>query len=427
MKTVGVIAEYNPFHSGHAYHIQQGKALSGADWCVAVMSGDFVQRGEPAIYSKYLRTKMALEGGADLVVEMPSAFASSSAEDFAACGVALLSALGAVEFICFGSEDGNLKGIQDTASLLAKESDAFKMHLREGMRGGLSWPQARNQALLVMSGPDKGFPVSRTQLNKLLGSPNNLLGIEYCKAIIRQKSHLVPLTVRRLGMGYHDRALEHGQASASALRQLLLSAVPGNTETGRKNACPPSLLSHVPPNLLPLYMEERPLSVNDMSGLLNYRLLSMHRKGEDFSLYADVSQELSSRLENHLLQYDTWEGRISQLKTKQYTYTRVSRALLHLVLGITASQINEYKAAGWAGYARILGFRRDASELLSLIRKQSAIPLITKTADASRILTGTALDMFEQDLLCSHIRQSVVSEKYGLHVKNEYNQPVCII
>lgn len=419
MKTVGVIAEYNPFHSGHAYHIREGKALTGADWCVVVMSGDFVQRGEPAIYSKYIRTKMALEGGADLVVEMPSVFAVSSAEDFAACGVALLSALGTVDFICFGSEDGDIKGIQDTAALLARESDAFKILLGEGVRNGLSWPQARNQALLTLSVQDNRFPLDRQELNRLLGSPNNLLGIEYCKAIIRQNSRLIPLTVRREGMGYHDTRLEQGQASASALRRLLLSEY--------KEALPLPLLSHVPENLQPFYMAENPIAANDMSGLLNYRLLSMFREGKELSLYADVSPELSRRLRHHLLQYNTWEGRIMQLKTKQYTYTRISRALLHLVLGITASQINEYKAAGWAGYARVLGFRRDAAGLLSMIKKQTSIPLITKTSDASRILTGTALDMFEQDLFCSHIRQSIVSEKYGLTPRNEYNQPVCIM
>ena len=158
MKLTGIIAEYNPFHSGHEFHINKSKELTGSDFCVVVMSGDFVQRGEPAIYSKYLRTRMALACGADLVVEMPSVFAVSSAEDFAACGVALLTALGAVDTICFGSEDGSIQDIQTVAALLADESPVFSAALSQGLRRGLSWPQARNHALLEMAGEHKDIP-----------------------------------------------------------------------------------------------------------------------------------------------------------------------------------------------------------------------------------------------------------------------------
>ena len=165
------------------------------------MSGDFVQRGEPAVYSKYLRARMALSCGADLVVELPSAFAVSSAEDFAACGVALLTGLGAVEVLCFGSEAGDISRIQKAAGILAQEGGDFSSLLNLGLRSGLSWPLARNQALLVMADRDKDFPLKKEEMDKLLGSPNNLLGIEYCKAILRQDSPLIPLTIRRRGQG----------------------------------------------------------------------------------------------------------------------------------------------------------------------------------------------------------------------------------
>lgn len=419
MKLTGIIAEYNPFHTGHEYHIKQSKKLTDSDFCVVVMSGDFVQRGEPAVYSKYLRTKMALSCGADLVVEMPSAFAVSSAEDFAACGVALLSSLGAVDTLCFGSEAGSIWDIQAAAGLLAKESPEFSNILSQGIKKGLSWPQARNQALLEITRKTEDSPLGHERLNYLLGSPNNLLGIEYCKAIIRSRSALKPVTLRRTGQGYHNRSLEQGQASASALRCLL-------TEQGQDRR-DRLLAAHVPAPILSLYSAEPPVIPEDLSILLSHTLLTMSYEGRDLSIYADLSAEMASRLNTRLFEYGTWENRIRQLKTRQYTYTRVSRALLHLLLGITDRQMTEYKSAGYAPYARILGFKEESKEVLSYIKKHSSIPLITKTADAPQILTGTALSMLERDIYSAHVRQSILAHEHGFRARNEFTQPLCII
>lgn len=419
MKLTGIIAEYNPFHSGHEYHIEQSKQRTGSDFCVVVMSGDFVQRGEPAIYSKYLRTRMALSCGADLVVEMPSAFAVSSAEDFAACGVSLLSSLGAVDTLCFGSEAGSIHEIQSAAALLAEESPAFSGILSQGLKQGLSWPQARNQALLELTGKTGDFPLTRERLNHLLGSPNNLLGIEYCKAIIRSHSNLKPVTFLRTGQGYHDQDLEQGQASASALRRLLTSQDQDPRER--------FLAAHVPASILPLYGKEPPVTSKDLSGLLNHTLLTLSYQGKDLSMYADLSGEMASRLNTRLFEYGTWEERIRHLKTRQYTYTRVSRALLHLLLGITGHHMAEYKSEGYAPYARVLGFKEESKELLSLLKKQSSIPLITKTADAPQILTGTALSMLHRDIFSTHVRQSVLAHAHGYRTRNEFTHPLCIL
>ena len=411
MKATGIIAEYNPFHGGHQYHIEKAKERTDSQYCVAVMSGDFVQRGEPAIFSKYLRTKMALTCGADVVIELPSLFASSSAEDFAACGIALLTALGTVDTVCFGSEDGNIDAILSAASLLEKEDLEFSQKLKKGLRQGLSWPQARNAALISLSG------MQEKALNRLLGSPNNLLGIEYCKAIKRQESPLTPVTILRNGQGYHDSTLDGAQASASALRKALLQK--------EEPLC--GLFPHIPPEIQTLYGQGLPLSPKDCSSLLNYTLLTMLHEGRDLTLYADMSQELADRLKHCLLQYEDWEGRIRQLKTRQYTYTRISRALLQLMLGVTKEMREEGKEAGFAPYARILGFRKSALPLLSQLKKDSSIPLITKTAGAESLLTGTAIKLFKQDLYASHVRQCLEAEKYGSTPRNEYNQPICIL
>ncbi|MCB7320669.1 tRNA(Met) cytidine acetate ligase [Lacrimispora sp. 210928-DFI.3.58] len=416
MKVAGIVAEYNPFHSGHQYHLEETRRITGADYCVAVMSGDFVQRGEPAFFSKYLRTRMALSCGADLVLEIPSIFAVSSAEDFAACAVALLAGLGVVDVLSFGSENGDIKPIRAAASLLAQEGPNLSALLQAGLREGLTWPQARSQALLSLAESEEDFPLAKKELDQILASPNSLLGIEYCKALKRRHCSIQPVTVPRKGQGYHDLELDEGQASASALRRAFADKTMDNGH-----------LSHVPPEIRALYMEGKPLFAGDCSGILNYRLLALFQEGCAFDDYADVSGDLASRLRHHLLQFADWEGRTRQLKTRQYTYTRISRALTHLLLGITKEQTAQAREAGYAPYGRVLGFRREAGPLMAAIKKQSSIPLVVKTAAADRMLEGTALAMFRQDLHASHVRQVLEREKYGCVGKNEYNQEICIL
>jgi len=424
MKVTGIIAEYNPFHKGHQYHIEQARQITGSDFCVVVMSGDFVQRGEPAIFSKYVRTRMALTCGADLVVELPSVFAVSSAEDFGACAIALLSALGGIDTVCFGSEDGCIQNLKAAAGLLVRETEPYQSLLGQGLRDGLSWPQARNQALIAISRSESGFPLDSDSLNRLFGSPNNLLGIEYCKAILRQNSPLIPVTIKRQGHGYHDTSLKEGQASASALRQSLSQ----ESQDGiRVKVLPSPILPHIPCSLIPMYSQEPVITSQDLSDLLNYVLLTAAQEDRDLTRYADLSSDMAFRLKRRLLQYEDWEGRIQQLKTRQYTYTRISRALLHLILGITREQIQTGRMAGYAPYARILGFKKESAELLSYLKQKASVPLLTKTADAHQLLSGAALSMFRQDMYASHLRQSIQARKQSPPIGNEFTQPVCIL
>ena len=190
MKTVGIIAEYNPFHSGHQYQIAMARRLTGADFVVVVMSGDFVQRGEPAVFDKYTRTAMALEGGADLVLEMPVRFATSSAEDFAACGVALLDRLGLTDVLCFGSELGRLDLLEQAAGILAAEPEAFRQTLRQGLAAGMSFPKAREAALVRELEACGLKEAGQDDWQKVLSSPNNILGIEDLKALKRRGSRV---------------------------------------------------------------------------------------------------------------------------------------------------------------------------------------------------------------------------------------------
>lgn len=416
INVTGIVAEYNPFHNGHAYQIREARKITGADYCVAVISGDFVQRGEVSVFSKYLRTKMALLSGADLVLEIPSIFAVSSAEDFAAGSVALLDELGVVTHLCFGSETGESGNFMDAAKILAKEPAAFSEKLKEGLQNGLTWPQARVQALNEFM-PDG-------EIAPLLDTPNNLLGVEYCKALIKRNSPITPVTVKRKGNGYHSEELDGETASASAIRKGIFTRDGDLSANGSGDT---AFLSQVPEEIRSLFQTELPLQANDLSEMLNYRLLTLNRDHVPFSTFADVSKDLSDRLEHFLYEQESFEERIFQLKTRQYTYTRISRCLLHILLGITDEMILAGKAAGYAPYARILGFRKDKAALLGEIKKHARIPLVTKTADASRMLSGTAKMLFEQDLYASHVRQSLLAAKTGQPVRNEYTQPICII
>lgn len=432
----GIIAEYNPFHNGHAYHIARAKELSGASACIVAMSGDFVQRGAPAVYDKFIRTAMALTSGADLVLELPSIFATSSAEDFAACGVSLFNRLGVVSHLCFGSECGDIGRISLLSDILAREPAVYTSALREQLRQGYTFPEAREAALTQylqnheavnagtaysdLTGPGCHEPRSGAgQLTRVLNSPNNILGIEYCKAIKRQNSAITPITIPRTGSGYHDTDMPGSFASATAIRHTLQQIHPDDWMQELKNQVPEKVHS--------LLIGSHPLFSEDFSALLNTTLLHLVHSGVHLSDYADVSEELEARLRSILLEFGSYEERIQRLKTRQYTYTRVSRALLHLLLGIKKSDVEAGRKLGYAPYARVLGFRRDSAWLLTQIKHQSDIPLITKTADAASLLAPEAYRMLQQDFTSSHIYSAIWNGRYQRPVTNEFSRQIVIL
>jgi predicted nucleotidyltransferase len=448
MKTIGIIAEYNPFHSGHAYQIRQVRERFGADYVVVVMSGDFVQRGEPAIFDKYLRTEVALSCGADLVLELPVCFATSSAEDFAMAGVTLLDRLGIVNGICFGSELGDIAPLKAAAQILSEEPKAYQETLQSALRAGESFPKARSQALASV------MRIQHTAANPIvpdiLSSPNNILGIEYLKALQRRNSRIEPLTICRQGQGYHDtkptqlnltadpctKTAEHSPSvyhpSASALRtgiqdgsidyfrylQILYPNI-SKGSAGSADISSPILPGSDRYSRIPVFED-------DLSGILNWKLLELLDAGQDLTVYSDISPELAGRLKNKALQFETFTGRIGQLKTKQYTYTRISRALLHLLLGITNEDITFAKAQDYCSYVRILGFCRSSGALLSAIKQNCTLPIITKTADADQLLDTDSRKHFRRDLLASHLRQTLEYQKSGVLRANEYTRSVIV-
>lgn len=442
MKTAGIVAEYNPFHNGHLYQIDQVRKQTGADYIVVVMSGDFVQRGEPAIFDKYTRTHMALASGADLVLELPVSFATASAELFAQGAVSLFNQTGIVDLICFGSESGSISELSSAASILVREPDEYTRHLRAFLKEGKSFPNARSLAMRAylesqtsLSEVTPGSPALFSSIHASsapapelpLSSPNDILGVEYLKALIRTESSIQPFTIRREGQHYNDETnpevLNNRFPSASALRSLL-------RETGSSPDLFSKLSPWIPSSALDALAKEEalrtPVFADDFSLLLSSRLLELTRRQIPFERFADLSPELASRLCASVLAFDSYSGRIASLKSRQYTYTRISRALLHLLLGIEAELMEERKKSGRLPYARILGFRKSASLLLSQLKAHSSIPALTKIAGADANLSEDGKQMLGEELFASHLYQSVVFQK-GRKMKNEYTRSLVIL
>ncbi len=409
MKVAGIIAEYNPFHKGHAYHIEQAKRVTGADSVVVVMSGNFTQRGTPAIVDKYARAKMALLNGADVVIELPSCYACGSAEYFADGAIALLDGLGTVDCICFGTECGDINLLRPIAEFLANEPEEFKIILQEEMKNGHTYPQSRNTALAHCI---PGF----AEVENIIGSPNNILGIEYMKSIIRRKSRIVPYAIQRTGADYHSyRLADNAFSSSMALRQSV--DLQGNLDLIR---------DQIPENVYQILKEEFgshcPIFPRDLSSMLKYKLLVEESHG--YTSFVDITDDLSDRILKNIYQSYDYEQLCEVLKSKNMTYARISRLLCHILLNLRKADMESYRENGTVFYARVLGFKDDERNVLSHIAKASTLPLITQVSQWRSLTSECAQKQFERDLLATHIYESVAADKYGTRMRNEYERQI---
>ncbi|MDO4324374.1 MAG: nucleotidyltransferase family protein [Lachnospiraceae bacterium] len=415
MHTVGVIAEYNPFHTGHSYHLEKAKEISGADYAVVVMSPDFVQRGEPAIFDKYTRTRMALQNGADLVIELPVCYATGSAEYFAQGAVALLDRLGITDTLCFGGESDDTGLFYRTAGILLSEPDAYAQELRRLLKEGKTYPQARSRALAeYFSQETSGCPAHEFQ--EFLSTPNNILGIEYCKALLSMNSRISALSLRRNGSGYGSLALEGSYCSATALRGGILE---GCSEK--------SLFRYIPGNCRELFRKaaENPRTPEELTSCLMEKLLSE----DSYDHILDITPELSDRIRS--LRFfcigKSFDETVALLKTKQITEARIRRALLHLILGIRTDTVESFRSRGTVYYAKALGFRRETAPLLHSLKEKSSLPFITKNARALDILQGPGRQMWEMDLFASHLYRGLAANQSHTPFRSEYEiSPVII-
>ena len=413
MKVVGIIAEYNPFHNGHKYQIEQIRKKTNADYVIVAMSGNFLQRGVPALCDKHSRTKMALECGADLVFELPTIWATASAEYFANGGVALLANTGVVTHLAFGAETDDLDSLLQVSSILRDEPDVYRAVLGNSIRSGNAFPIARKNAL-VTSLPN----FSTDKLDELLDSPNNILALEYLKALPQD---ITPVLIPRKGAGYHDTDIENPLPSASAIREAI--AAPADERDLEKLAMAMPKESYNV--LLPLLDSNLLLENDDFSEMLGYCLLSLQHRG--YADFADCTNDFSNKILKHLKSYVTADAFAQKLKSKDMTYTRVSRNLLHILLGIKQADYSIGKAIGYMPYLRVLGFREEAKPLLTKIKKTASIPIITKVADAATKLDYGTYKMFEKDLFASSLYYQILARKSNQTPLNEFTNQIVIL
>lgn len=427
MNVIGIIAEYNPFHNGHAYQIAHVRKNLHADYIVVATSGDYVQRGEPALLDKYTRARMALSSGADVVLELPVLWSTASAELFADAGISLFEKTGCVNGICFGAESGDLALLRRIADVLADEPADLKASLKYNLKSGSTFPKAREAALLSYfsgsAGQDGALPVSAEALSSLLASPNNILALEYLKALRRRASSITPYLLKREGAAYHETSIRSGAsevpASASAIRHTLFADAAGACGNSADRASEDSadgILRHAMPQealaILQDYRADFPLlCADDFSSILGYLLLSS--SATQLARTADSSPEFANRMRNQLPYYTSFCSFASRLKSKEMTLTRINRILLHSILGITSSDYACGNALDKIPYLRILGFRESAAPLLAALKASAAVPLITRPSQAPKLLSPDAMRIFEHDVFAGNLYLQMRNQKGG--------------
>jgi len=375
MNIVGIITEHNPFHNGHLYHVRKAREECAADLVVSVMSGHFLQRGEPALFNKWARAEMAVRSGVDLVVELPTAFSVRSASAFALGSISLLDRMGVVTHVCFGSEAGNTDMLWPAARVLACEPAEFKEILSTLLSTGLPYPAARAAALtryLAQQGVDVA--------EETFKSPNNILGIEYLKALITTGSSIVPVAIKRFASGYHDREIGTDNAgvesaniaSATSIRERLISD--DNRTKGITAVVPAASLEVIKREIAG---GQGPVYIDNYDRILFYLLRTL--SPEYLSLLHDVGEGLENRILEMSLAAGSVRELLEGIKTKRYTWTRIQRILSYILLGYTGDMAYSFEKNGPL-YVRILGLSAQGRAFLKKIKKQASVPVITRTA-----------------------------------------------
>lgn len=397
MKTVGIVSEYNPFHKGHQYHIEAAKEACHAEAAVCIMSGSFVQRGEPSMFDKWSRAEMAVSNGADLVLELPFVYACQPAEIFALGAVKILNATGIINHLCFGSELGDIQYLYRIAELLSDEPKEFKQLLKKELEKGATYAHSISKAIEAYA----GITNETQQWEEILKTPNNVLGIEYIKALKKLKSSIEPVTVKRIENNYNDADIAHSIASATAIRNEIKNF--GLSDKALQSLPPKSY--EIIKKLINI--DKGPVFLQNFSDLILYKLRSI--SVEELNSFLNVREGLENRLKKQAAVSSDSEELISNLKTKRYTRTYLQRLLFHILLDLKREDIFSFKDINNPVYFRVLSFNDKGKFLLKQMKDSSVYPIITKAADYKA--STTILDtMFRYDCMSTDI--------YNLGFKN---------
>ena len=425
MSTVGIIAEYNPFHNGHMLHLSRAKELTGADHALSVMSGNFLQRGLPAFCDKYSRAFLAVSCGLDAVFELPFIYAVSGAGEFAAAGISLLNSLGAVDYVAFGAEDNAPELFDEISQLMAEEPEEYSLRLKSLLKGGHSFASARAAALSEVFGDTCAAIISK---------PNNILAIEYCTALKKTGSHIKPVIITRKYSDYNSTELNPAVSSASAINRTIYDS---GSYSNIKGNVPEAVYSFIADN----FNRRLPVYHDDMSQLLQHKRLFSNTAdpngNPDGKKYGNINPngkytgteiyDMSTEIENRLKKLpvnDTISNVAGALKTRNYTYTRVCRALVHYIFGVTGEEFQREKADGYIRYARLLSFRKDSGAMLKEIKSKATVPVITKMADTAPEIIGSL--QMKYDLMATNIYNNMIYNKFGEILPNDFTANIPI-
>ncbi len=408
MKTLGIITEYNPFHLGHQYMIEEAKRKSDADRVIVVMSGSFVQRGEPAFFDKWTRAKAALLNGVDMVLELPVLFATANAETFASAAVRILEDTGIVDILAFGSESGNLPALQEAAKLMTNETEEYRALLKAHLDEGLSYPSARSKALETISNIN----------SEILSQPNHILALEYLKALDRYQCNMIPIAIKREGSAYHSTSLKSKFASASAIRSGILEEQLSES------------LGQVPENASALYSKAlslgtAPVLWKNYAGSLNYKLRTMST--EDLRQIFEVTEGLENRILRSIDSSYEIDDIIEFIKSKRYTRTKIQRILLHILLDIKGAEVSYFMKKPYMPYIRVLGFRKESAELLGDLTMHAKCPVLTNLKKAPEILSEDGLHLLALEKTATDLYAMTAPNPLYRSANQDFTMPMAIL
>ena len=395
MKAVGIIVEYNPFHNGHAYHVQQAKKETNSDIVIAVMSGQFLQRGEPALVDKWTRTKMALQNGVDIVIELPYIYSTAHATDFATSAVFLLDAIKS-SYFAFGSEHGTINPFINTYKTIHKHSNLYNEQIRHAIHQGVSYPMALQKAYLAVQEHEEAEMVD-------LSLPNNILGYHYVEASLQNNLQIQPFTIKRLQAGYHDDVDYNKEiASATGIRKAIKEKAP--VDNFMPNTAYRELINWQETH-------QQFVSWHNFWPLLKYAIL--RHTPMQLLTYPDVKEGLEFALIKHAKNSESYEEFMTKLKSKRYTWTRLQRMLTHIYTGVTKEQLHSFDKPT---YIRLLGITKQGQQYISLNKKHIELPLISRVAASSD-------PMLLLDIHATQMYQLGVAQFSSKKIDEDYQSP----
>ncbi|WP_099157977.1 nucleotidyltransferase [Virgibacillus ndiopensis] len=403
MQACGLIVEYNPFHNGHVYHLEEAKKNSNADCMITVMSGSFLQRGEPAIIDKFHRTKAALASGIDIVAELPYVFAVQSSDLFAKGSVQTLHELG-VSSICFGSESGKISDFTTSYTTFKDHETHYKKTLQTKLDQGLSFPEASKIAYKEI-----GLTSNRMDLSK----PNNILGFSYVKAILENKLRINPLTIKRSKSNYHDETINTSIASATSIRKELFSA--GKITPKIANTIPNSTEQQ-----LKIYKDKATNwhSWEAYFPLLHYRVMTMTTS--ELRDVQGVDEGLENRIKKTANQANSFHEWVEAIKTKRYTWTRLQRIFVHILTNTKKTDMDFVQRISKVPYVRILGLTETGKAYLNQIKKDIEVPVITQ-------LGRNMNSMLSIEEKASHAYYSILPPNIRKHLHHQEIAPPILV